>query len=103
MIIGTLVGHYKISMMEQIFGIIAMSLGLVVTMLGFPMQILKNWKSKSADDLSLPMWILFFLSSLTWVIYGYFREIPDYFLVIPSLFGSVLTGVIIVQIVLYKK
>ena len=89
--------------MENFLGIIAMSLGLIVTLLGFPMQILKNWKSKSADDLSLPMWILFFLSSLTWVIYGYFRESPDYFLVVPSLFGSLFTGIIIVQIIMYKK
>ncbi len=89
--------------MEYSLGIIAMSLGLIVTLLGFPMQIIKNWKSKSADDLSLPMWILFFLSSLTWVIYGYFREYPDYFLVIPSLFGSLFTGIIIVQIIMYKK
>lgn len=80
-----------------------MSLGLVVTLLGFPMQIVKNWKSKSADDLSLPMWILFFSSSITWVIYGYFRVHPDYFLVVPSLFGSVFTGIIIVQIMMYKN
>ena len=80
-----------------------MALGLIVTLLGFPMQILKNWKSKSADDLSLPMWTLSFLSSISWVLYGYFREHPDYFLVIPSLFGSLFTGVIIGQIFMYKE
>ena len=89
--------------MENLLGFIAMALGLVVTLLGFPMQILRNWKRKSVEDLSLPMWILFFLSSTTWVLYGYFRAVPDYFLVIPSLFGGLFTGIIIIQIIIYKK
>ena len=89
--------------MENLLGFIAMALGLVVTLLGFPMQIFRNWKRKSVEDLSLPMWILFFLSSTTWVFYGYFREVPDYFLVVPSLFGGLFTGIIIVQIIIYKK
>ncbi len=89
--------------MEYTLGMIAMTLGLIVTLLGFPMQILKNWKTKTADDLSLPMWALSFFSSLSWVLYGYFREHPDYFLVVPSLFGSFFAGIIIAQIIRYKN
>lgn len=88
--------------MEYVLGIIAMTLGLIVTFVGFPMQVVKNWKSKTTGDLSFGMWMLSFLSSLSWVAYGFFREVPDYFLVIPSFFGSLFAGIIVAQIIIYK-
>ena len=41
-----------------------------LTTVAFVPQILKTWKSKSASDLSLGMFLVFSLGVLCWLIYG---------------------------------
>lgn len=41
-----------------------------LTTISFVPQVLKTWKTKSADDLSLGMYSIFCLGSLLWLIYG---------------------------------
>jgi MtN3 and saliva related transmembrane protein len=40
------------------------------TTISFLPQVIKTWKSKSAKDLSLPMFIIFCTGTLLWLIYG---------------------------------
>lgn len=48
-----------------------------LTTLSFLPQVIKTWKTKSADDLSLGMLILFALGVFLWLIYGiHIREMP---------------------------
>ena len=41
-----------------------------LTTVAFVPQVLKTWKSKSASDLSLGMFLVFSLGVLCWLIYG---------------------------------
>ena len=42
----------------------------VLTTAAFVPQVYKTWKSKSAESLSLTMYIVFFIGVLLWLFYG---------------------------------
>jgi MtN3 and saliva related transmembrane protein len=53
------------------------ALGIVAGMLttvAFLPQVVKTWKSKSAKDLSLGMFLLFVSGVVLWLIYGIFNQ-----------------------------
>ena len=50
----------------EIMGLIA----ALLTTASFVPQVYKTWKSKSADSLSLTMYIVFFIGVLLWLLYG---------------------------------
>jgi len=50
----------------EIIGLIA----ALLTTIAFVPQVYKTWKSKSADSLSLTMYIIFFIGIVLWLIYG---------------------------------
>jgi MtN3 and saliva related transmembrane protein len=57
----------------QFLGLVA---GTFTTAAFFP-QVLKTWRSKSAKDLSLGMFLLFSLGVALWLIYGFIvNDIP---------------------------
>ena len=51
----------------EIYGFLA----AVLTTVAFLPQVYKTWKSKSAEDVSLIMLILFISGLLCWIIYGF--------------------------------
>jgi MtN3 and saliva related transmembrane protein len=42
----------------------------ILTTISFLPQVIQTWKTKSAKDLSLPMFLIFFLGTILWLIYG---------------------------------
>ena len=52
--------------LTEFFGFIA----ALLTTIAFLPQVYKTWKSKSADDVSSIMLILFLVGLLCWIIYG---------------------------------
>ena len=50
----------------DLFGFLA----AVLTTIAFLPQLYKTWKTKSADDVSLIMLILFIIGLICWIIYG---------------------------------
>ncbi len=50
----------------DLFGFLA----ALLTTIAFLPQLLKTWKTKSADDVSLIMLILFITGLICWIIYG---------------------------------
>jgi len=50
----------------EIIGLVA----ALMTTSAFVPQVYKTWKSKSADSLSLSMYIIFFIGIILWLIYG---------------------------------
>ncbi|MGB3851766.1 MAG: SemiSWEET transporter [Tunicatimonas sp.] len=56
--------------MLDVLGIIA---GMLTTAAFLP-QVIKTWKSKSAKDLSLGMFLLFVLGVILWLVYGIFSQ-----------------------------
>lgn len=46
------------------------SIGAVLTTLAFVPQVLRIWKTRSARDISLPMYLTFTCGLLCWLVYG---------------------------------
>lgn len=51
------------------FEIIGLIAGVLTTSAFVP-QVYKTWKSKSAESLSLTMYLVFFIGIILWLIYG---------------------------------
>ena len=50
----------------EIFG----SIGATCTTLSFIPQVLQIWKTRSAKDVSLPMYVMFIIGVACWLVYG---------------------------------
>ncbi|BAQ66910.1 SemiSWEET transporter [Geminocystis sp. NIES-3709] len=72
-----------------IIGLMAGSL----TTISFLPQVIKTWRSKSAKDISLSMFLSFCLGVLLWIIYGFLLgELP---IIIANFITLVLAGTIL--------
>ena len=76
----------------ELIGLLAGAL----TSTAFLPQVIKTWKSKSAKDLSLGMFLVFFIGVILWLTYGII--IKD----IPMIFANALT-LTLSGIILYFK
>jgi uncharacterized protein with PQ loop repeat len=84
-----------------IVGTLTVIVGLVVKLLGFPDQFLKNYKRKSTDGLSSIFIILAFVSYILWTLHGFFQQ--DLVLILGQGVGVLTTGAIVYQIFIYRK
>lgn len=75
--------------------------GILVKLIGFPDQFLKNYKRKSTEGLSTLFFLLAFLSYILWTLHGVFQH--DWVLILGQGVGILTTGAIVCQIILYKK
>lgn len=71
-------------------------LAAILTTGAFVPQVYKTWKIKSADDISLTMYLVFFIGLVLWLIYGIHLNS------LPMIFANSITG-ILALIVLYFK
>ncbi len=85
----------------NIVGITASIISVIYTGLGMPVQIYKNYSSKSTAGLSLSMMILLFMTLISWVVYGILKS--DWYIIIPNFIGSLSVTVIFIQFWLYRK
>ena len=76
----------------EFFGFLA----ALLTTIAFLPQLYKTWKTKSADDVSLTMLILFIVGLLCWIIYG--LKINS----IPILLANIITFVFNFSILILK-
>jgi uncharacterized protein with PQ loop repeat len=84
-----------------VIGASTLVVGILVKLLGFPDQFLKNYKRKSTEGLSSVFIILAFVSYLLWTLHGVFQN--DIVLIIGQGLGVLTTGAIIFQIIIYKQ
>ncbi|MTI20437.1 hypothetical protein E1176_05325 [Fulvivirga sp. RKSG066] len=71
-------------------------IGLVAafcTTIAFLPQVIKSWKTKSAKDLSLGMFLIFSLGVFLWLVYGLL--INDLPIIIANAFTLVLSSIIL--------
>ena len=68
----------------------------VLTTVAFLPQLLKTWRTKSAEDVSFSMLILFLTGVLCWIIYGV------YITSIPVILANVLTFILNASILFLK-
>ncbi len=71
------------------------------TTIAFVPQVIKTYKSKSAKDLSLGMFLTFWVGIILWLIYGFVVE--DLPIVVANLLTLILASVILVLKVKYRN
>lgn len=84
-----------------IIGILTVVMGVVVKIVGFPDQFRINLKNKSTKGLSTLFYILAFVSYLLWTTHGVIKN--DWVLIIGQGVGIITTGMIVWQIIIYRK
>ena len=84
-----------------IIGILTVIVGILVKVLGFPDQFIKNYKRKSTKHLSTVLYILTFVSYILWPMHGILQK--DWVLIAGQGFGIIIAGMIVVQIIIYRK
>lgn len=76
----------------EIVGVIA----AILTTSAFVPQVYKTWKSKSAKELSLTMYLVLFTGILLWFIYGYVIESFAIKL------ANIITGLLVLMLIYFK-
>ena len=65
--------HYQMNFNPEILGLIAGTLSCIT----FVPQIFKTWKSKSVKDISVTSFMIVVTSTLIWLVYGIWKELPS--------------------------
>jgi len=85
----------------KILGTLAMLASLLIIFLGFPAQIIKNYRRKSCDGLA-PLLVYSACCGYTlWSAYGWVK--PDWFLAISQTPGCILAFILLFQLFYYKN
>jgi len=84
-----------------VIGILTVIMGILVKVLGFPDQFMKNYKRKSTEGFSTLFIILTFTAYTLWTIHGFLQN--DWVLIVGQGLGIITSGAIVLQIIYYKK
>ncbi|MBI2029232.1 PQ-loop repeat-containing protein [Candidatus Gottesmanbacteria bacterium] len=87
--------------LAAIIGVATVVVGILVKLIGFPDQFLKNYRRRSTEGLSTIFFFLAFLSYILWTLHGYLEK--DWVLIIGQGAGVITTGAIVYQIIIYKN
>lgn len=80
----------------EIIGLIA----AVLTTSAFVPQVFKAWKSKSTASLSLPMYLIFFIGVILWLVYGF--HLKSFAMIIANTVTAILALLLIILKLRYK-
>ena len=80
----------------EIIGLIA----AVLTTSAYVPQVYKTWKTKSAGNISLTMYLVMFVGIILWLIYGI--HLNSLAMILANIFTTILTLIIIVFKLKYK-
>lgn len=72
----------------------------ILTTVSFVPQVYKTYLSKSAKDLSLGMFLVFFCGVCLWLVYGIMKADPA--LIMSNFFTLLLSGILLVFKFIYK-
>jgi len=84
-----------------IIGVLTVVIGILVKVIGFPDQFRLNYKRKSTKGLSTLFYALAFVSYILWTTHGFLKN--DWVLIAGQGVGIITTGMIVVQIIMYRK
>ncbi|BAY08588.1 SemiSWEET family sugar transporter [Calothrix sp. NIES-2098] len=84
---------------SNLITILGLTAGVLTTIAYLP-QLIKTWKSKSAEDLSWSMLIVLCIGIILWLVYGaYVRDIP---IIAANIVTFVFAGMILVLKIKYR-
>ncbi|MDO8668824.1 MAG: SemiSWEET family transporter [Candidatus Buchananbacteria bacterium] len=84
-----------------ILGLLATLSSLMIVFLGFPAQIIKNYRRKSCDGIAPTLIYSACCGYTLWSLYGWTK--PDWFLAIAQTPGCILSFILLFQIFYYRK
>lgn len=84
-----------------VVAILTTATGIIVKVIGLPDQIRRNYKRQSTEGLSAAFWSISFFAYALWTLHGALQH--DWALIIGQGLGIVTTGVILVQIFIYRQ
>ena len=84
-----------------IIGVLTVTIGVLVKVIGFPDQFRLNYKQKSTKGLSTLFYILALLSYILWTVHGILKK--DWVLITGQGVGIIVTAMIVFQIIIYRK
>lgn len=85
--------------LAQFFGYASMITSLSISVVGFPAQIVKNFRRKSCEGISHSLVYSTFSAYMCWSLYGLTKG--DRFIFISQSVGFFLCGIILIQTLLY--
>ena len=83
-----------------VISILATIMGVVMS-LGYYPQAYKIWRRKSADDISITSYIIFFSGTSTWLVYGIITG--DYPIIISFVLGVIGSFTVLLLAIRYRK
>lgn len=83
--------------MIEILGFVAGAIGVAA----YLPQVVKTWRTRETEGLSLGLILLAFISAVLWLIYGFLK--PTWPLVFTNVSVIILTSIIIVLFLMSKK
>lgn len=84
-----------------VIGFLTTVLSILIKIVGFPDQIKKNYQRKSTEGVSSSFYVLSFVTYLLWTIHGLLQK--DMVIILGQGLGIITTGIIVLQILKYKK
>ncbi|MCK4883904.1 MAG: hypothetical protein KAS30_03480 [Candidatus Diapherotrites archaeon] len=84
-----------------IIGVLTVTIGILVKLIGFPDQFRLNYKRKSTKGLSTLFYALVFVSYVLWTVHGVLQN--DWVLIIGQGVGIITSAMIVGQIIIYRK
>ena len=89
------------SVLLQMMTILIGMTGALFTTLAFLPQVIKTWRSKSTEDLSIGLSLLFLIGTVFWLIYGVLiDELP---VIISNTITMFLTGLLLIFKLIYNE
>lgn len=86
----------------DIVGLVALIVTISHTGIGLPIQIYKNFQTKSTKGLSLSMMILLLVTICSWLLYGLVKSPMDWYIIISNLIGFISVSAILFQFWIYR-
>jgi uncharacterized protein with PQ loop repeat len=87
--------------LELIIGPLTIAWAFVVKFVGFPSQIKRIHQNKSIKDISTTYFVIGFIAYVLWTIHGIVKQ--DMVVIIGQGLGIITTGIILGQIIYYKR
>jgi len=85
----------------NVFGVLAVASSLSITFIGFPRQIIRNYRRKNTEGIE-PCLIYAAVSSyFFWTVYAWMK--PDFFLGTAQTFGLLFALILLIQQFVYRK
>ncbi len=87
--------------LASIIGLLTVVIAILVKIIGFPDQARKNYLRKSTEGISTIFFVLALISYSLWTLHGMLRN--DMVLIIGQGAGVITAGIIVLQIIKYRK